>query len=51
MMNVSGIAGRVAAAVIAAAAFAFVSTAAIAGDDWSTLDKSKQTRLGRNNFV
>ena len=46
MMNVSGIAGRMAAAVIAAAAFAMLSTAAVAGDDWSTLDKSKQTKLG-----
>jgi len=46
MMNVSGITGRMAAALIAAAALAFVSNAAVAGDDWSTLDKSKQTKLG-----
>jgi rhodanese-related sulfurtransferase len=45
-MNVSGITGRVATAVIAAAAFAFVSTGAIAEEDWSKLSEKKQTKLG-----
>lgn len=45
-MNVSGIAGRMAAAVITAAAFALLSTGAVAGEDWSKLSEKKQTRLG-----
>jgi rhodanese-related sulfurtransferase len=45
-MNVSGITGRVATAVIAAAAFAVVSTGAIAEEDWSKLSEKKQTKLG-----